>query len=183
MWPNDSQSSPPCSNPRSAPPPRRGVFCCGGPCDDQVQPARQRDYVPPRPRRSRLRRLERSGQVSSKLSQTGGDPGLGKRLSWRGRGHRKVARANQYSASVPSQRSSPLSSRRRSEPQSEHFCRGEFRYPDRVLPHEDHEGVAVRSAHSACLESGIARRTAFPLSPPSAGSATTLPVDMGDSRP
>ena len=21
--------SPPCSNPRSAPPPRRGVFCCG----------------------------------------------------------------------------------------------------------------------------------------------------------
>jgi hypothetical protein len=26
----DTYISPPCSNPRSAPPPRRGVFCCGG---------------------------------------------------------------------------------------------------------------------------------------------------------
>src|SRR3954471_12826570 len=25
----DTHISPPCSNPRSAPPPRRGVFCCG----------------------------------------------------------------------------------------------------------------------------------------------------------
>ena len=29
--------SPPCSNPRSAPPPRRGVFCCGAESSDRRQ--------------------------------------------------------------------------------------------------------------------------------------------------
>src|SRR4051794_183415 len=30
--------SPPCSNPRSAPPPRRGVFCCGGFAEPNTRP-------------------------------------------------------------------------------------------------------------------------------------------------